>query len=85
MLLDMPIDEGFLTVKVGEIAVSIDVYKANNTYVALRDEHVDTVALGNAWCAWLAETGLPGLSHHTGFKIADAVGARVDELRKKAD
>ena len=81
-------DEGFTDVQVatpeGTATARIDVFEGRNAYAALLIKHPDdAVALGAAWCDWLAGKGLPGLSHGAAFRLADHVSAEVEAYKKK--
>jgi hypothetical protein len=66
------------------VRVNLDIYRANNRFAQLHDEHPDPIALGDAWAAWLAEQGFPGLSHARAFAVSDAILARMASLKKSA-
>ena len=81
-------DDGYLDVEVsrkGEppAAVTLDLFEAVSVYDGLHREHEGGAALGDAWCAWLAEKGLPGLSHGKALALAKQVIDRADEFAKK--
>ena len=80
--------DGYAQVEVrtagGPLSARLDLYEAINTYTALAARHPDdAVALGAAWCDWLAGKGLPGLSHGAAFRLADHVAAEVEAFKKK--
>jgi hypothetical protein len=87
--LKLDCDDGLTTIEVklpGQtepVSVQLDVARTVNCYVRLSREHgEDTDALGEAWCAWLAERGLPGLPHKQGFQIADHAVAILGAAKK---
>lgn len=76
-------DDGFAEVEIGEAKCRLDLFRAFNTYNRLADAHPDPVELADAWADWLAEQGLPRLSHGVAFELAAAVGREVGTFQKK--
>lgn len=66
----------------GQPPVRLDAWEGWNHYIGLTVTHADdAVALGVAWCTWLAERGLV-VSHGAAFRVADALKAAIDEAKK---
>lgn len=83
----LAIPEGFGLAEV-EVAglppVQLDLWEAENTYAALRFQHQgDALAVYSAFRDWLAERGLPGLSHGAVEAVVLHVQEAVGELKKK--
>lgn len=93
--MNVQIDEtdGFVLVEVrtsaGPASAKLDVYEAYNSYLDLSAQVPEAtdgaraLAVGRAWCDWLAGAGLPGLSHMAAFKVFDALAAHVAACKKK--
>lgn len=77
--LELPDGFGVVEVEVnGRPPVRLDAWHGWNHYATLSRTHgADAVALGDAWCAWLAGQGL-AVSHGAAFKVADALHAEVE-------
>ena len=77
-----PDDDGFIEVALPGGSVTLDLYRANNTYLALSDAHPDPVELAREWGEWLRTQGLPPMSDRKAFGLADAVLVEVARLKK---
>lgn len=84
--LTLDADDGLTTIEVRvpdrpePVSARLDVARSLNRYIALARQHgEDSDALGEAWVAYLAEQGLPGLPHRTGYAVAE----HLDELLQK--
>lgn len=78
-------DEGFVEIEVdgNPAPVKLDLFEASNNYGRLCDRHEDPVERGDAWCAWLAERGVPGLSHGAAYRLAGEIANEVEAFKKK--
>ncbi len=81
-------DDGYLTVEAKQtngppLLVQIDLFEATNTYAALHAQYADPIARANAWVEWLANRGLPPVSHGAAFALAGRMNVLVEEYAKK--
>lgn len=91
----MPIElneaDGYMEVTVGggdgdAVVLTLDLWEANNVYIALCDAHPpesDAVGLAEGWSAWLQGRGFPNLSHANLFLVAERVFEGVEGFKKK--
>lgn len=79
-------DDGFITVKLGEAEMQLDLYQVHNQMVELQRRLAGkpTHELHQAIVDMLREHGLPGCSHRLADRFAVAVSERVNALEEAA-
>jgi hypothetical protein len=77
-------DDGFLTVEANGASVTLDIYEAHNTFLALSQKHADANEYNAAVIAWAEAKGFPKLSQKKAVQLVDAVEREIAAV-KKAD
>ncbi len=60
----------------------LDLFRANNAYINVCEEHSLPLEQCEAWIDWLQSLGFPRLSHGIAYAIAKFVMDEVDKLKK---
>ena len=84
-------DDGFVKVVIGDAEATIDVYQAHNRLGAIRGESEGEGLAEDAprpdentlIAAYVQSLGFPRVSHRAAVKFANAIFARVEDVRKK--